>query len=279
MGGGDTDPTQPPADAKVGDTWKYTDVDGDVFNYEYYESNDGTNFWSATTGESVVSPRENNGQNYSFEFANGTGINIYSNVKGFDIGEFLYTNRSIYSEILSEGTVATQHSAFMSWRNSSSRRIAPYVLGGAVGLPVMIMGGVAAAPYLASAATTTYTYGSTAGSYLGTQTINAAAYTYFHGGRLVSTSIGYLGSAYVYSGRQLFGEQFLRYHPRIFGQNDAAHRAGVFLRDDLMKASPAVVDRRKLSWSFQNGSKYYSIGVNPWTRSIYHMGPSANPKP
>ena len=38
MGGGDPDPTQPPADAKVGDTWKYTDVEGTIYTKEVKEA-------------------------------------------------------------------------------------------------------------------------------------------------------------------------------------------------------------------------------------------------
>jgi len=105
-------------------------------------------------------------------------------------------------------------------------------------------------------------------------------------GPMVSKGVGYVGLGYSKLGYRMFGERFFKIHPRIstvgyadikglgFGQYDAAHRASSFLRNDILKSGKTGVKNwRTIHYNLDLGGQQFSIGVNPWKRTIFHEGP------
>ena len=60
-------------------------------------------------------------------------------------------------------------------------------------------------------------------------------------------------------------------------QKDAGHRAGTFLRDGFVRTFPKVRNWNTIYWEMEEGSKYWHLGINPWTRTIFHEGINHKP--
>jgi hypothetical protein len=71
-------------------------------------------------------------------------------------------------------------------------------------------------------------------------------------------------------------EDYLELHPRIPQQTDIYHSATTFMREEVLGTYPEIKSYRSLWYSIPgeaNGVKgSFSVGVNPWTRTIYHEG-------
>lgn len=93
------------------------------------------------------------------------------------------------------------------------------------------------------------------------------------------------GVNFMYSagGYKIFGTKYFRLDSRLtnigveglgHGQFDAAHRATSFLREDILQKG--TIGFRDPSTMFLNHTidgQSFSIGINPWTRKIFHEGP------
>jgi hypothetical protein len=101
--------------------------------------------------------------------------------------------------------------------------------------------------------------------------------------RWLNKGVGYLGVGYTKVGVRVFGESFLQYNVRLtkigigglgHGQFDAAHRATTFLKSDILEAGKwGARNWNTIYTNLEIGGKYFSIGINPWKREIYHMAP------
>jgi RHS repeat-associated protein len=101
--------------------------------------------------------------------------------------------------------------------------------------------------------------------------------------RWLGKGVGYVGKGYTQTGLKVFGEKFLKYHPRLTnigleglgkGQFDAGHRAATFLKSEILEAGKwGVQSWRTVYKNLEVGSQTFSIGINPWTREIFHMAP------
>ncbi|WP_165024363.1 hypothetical protein [Dysgonomonas sp. ZJ279] len=98
------------------------------------------------------------------------------------------------------------------------------------------------------------------------------------------------GSAF-YNSRSLYVQQYLKrnnfnIHPRIsnpgwydvarprVGQLDAGHRGTTFLSNEILKTGKIGIKNYKtVYFNKAIGDKYFSIGINPWTRTIFHEAP------
>ncbi|MFT6637658.1 MAG: RHS repeat-associated protein [Flavobacterium sp.] len=59
-----------------------------------------------------------------------------------------------------------------------------------------------------------------------------------------------------------------------FGQYDAGHRASTFMREKIiMEGKFGIKDYKSIYFNYTNQGQNFSIGANPWTRTIYHEGP------
>jgi RHS repeat-associated protein len=80
-------------------------------------------------------------------------------------------------------------------------------------------------------------------------------------------------------GYRMIGTSFFKLHPRLttlstrgfgFGQFDAAHRASIFMKNDILfKGTMGIKNYNTIYFNYNQ----FSIGINPWTRTIFHMGP------
>ena len=80
-----------------------------------------------------------------------------------------------------------------------------------------------------------------------------------------------------------------KYHPRLttpgyaeiysrgygFGQFDAGHRAASFMADDVLKyGDVSMPDYRTINFNYTTKYKEkFSVGINPWKRTIIHIAP------
>ena len=107
---------------------------------------------------------------------------------------------------------------------------------------------------------------------------------------MAGQGLGYVGAGFFYTGYRLFGNGFVRLHPRLTnpwlinpartnlnnvgfgkGQYDAAHRATTFVRHSTISAWPYVRNWNTIYW--KTPIPGHTISVNPWTRTIFHEGP------
>lgn len=98
-----------------------------------------------------------------------------------------------------------------------------------------------------------------------------------------SKAIGYTGLGYTKLGVKMFGDKFLKLHPRLttpsirgygFEQLDAGHRATTFFRSEIMVHGKAGVKNWKtIYYNLNVNGQPLSIGINPWRRTIFHEGP------
>jgi RHS repeat-associated protein len=107
-----------------------------------------------------------------------------------------------------------------------------------------------------------------------------------HMAPLAEKGIGFTGAAYFKIGTKILGEGFARIHPRLntigfadirgmgFGQFDAGHRAAAFFRSEILNSGKLGVKNWKtIYYNITIGGKDFSLGINPWTRTIFHEGP------
>jgi hypothetical protein len=93
------------------------------------------------------------------------------------------------------------------------------------------------------------------------------------------------GVNFMYSagGYKIFGTKFFRLDSRLtnigveglgHGQFDAAHRAVAYLREDILqKGSIGFKNQSTMFLNYSTNGQNFSIGINPWTRTIFHEGP------
>jgi RHS repeat-associated protein len=99
----------------------------------------------------------------------------------------------------------------------------------------------------------------------------------------LSKAVGTIGAGISYSGFRIFGLSYYRINSRIttlgmrgygFGQFDAAHRASTFFRKEILKSGfPGVRNWNTIYFNKTIGGQPFSIGINPWKRTIFHEGP------
>lgn len=59
-----------------------------------------------------------------------------------------------------------------------------------------------------------------------------------------------------------------------FGQYDAGHRATTFLRQEILsKGKFGIKNYKTIFFNHTIDGQHFSIGINPWTRTIFHEGP------
>ncbi len=59
-----------------------------------------------------------------------------------------------------------------------------------------------------------------------------------------------------------------------FGQFDVAHRSTTFLRNDiLMEGKLGISNWKTIFMNYNNNGQNFSIGINPWKKTIFHEGP------
>lgn len=101
---------------------------------------------------------------------------------------------------------------------------------------------------------------------------------------IVNKTVGYTGLAYNKIGYKIMGESFYKLHPRItnigprgygHGQADVYHRTATFYRSEMLETGKfGVRNWNTIYTNYKLGDHNYSIGINPWTRTIFHEGPS-----
>ncbi len=91
-------------------------------------------------------------------------------------------------------------------------------------------------------------------------------------GSVTGLGIGYVGVNF----RSAVGQYFYMTSTpksRLFYQ-DVTHRSTTFIRKDiLLYGKMGIKDYRTVYFNYKVGNKYFSIGINPWKRSIFHEGP------
>lgn len=59
-----------------------------------------------------------------------------------------------------------------------------------------------------------------------------------------------------------------------YGQFDIGHRSASFLRESIiMDGNFGIKNYNTIYFNYSNGGQNFSIGANPWTRTIFHEGP------
>ncbi len=76
----------------------------------------------------------------------------------------------------------------------------------------------------------------------------------------------------VLKGFQL-SESFFKLHPRLMNQ-DVAHRATTFFRQEIISNGKfGIKNYKTIYFNHRIGNRNFSIGINPWKRTIFHEGP------
>ncbi len=91
-----------------------------------------------------------------------------------------------------------------------------------------------------------------------------------------------LNLAYSVGGYRLLGTNLFKNHSYLtrfskggygYGQFDVAHRASRFMRNDiLLNGKMGIKNLNTIYFNYNNAGQNFSIGINPWKRTIIHEG-------